>query len=151
MILFLFLIFCQEYNKKALVSKIAKEEGVPIKLLDAIISVESNGNPCAVYGAKRSHMCKTKKEAIHTVKRLHKAGYRNVNCGLIQINLACHKMSLKDIFDPETNLRYGARFLKSLHDRFGSWKAAVGYFHAGTKKKYYGRYFKKLNCDLITV
>lgn len=132
-----------------IISETAKEYNVPEKLLKAIVKVESRNNPYAVYGARRTYLFDTKTEAMEKVKQLRARRVRNINVGLMQINLQWHSAKHDaQWFDPTFNMRYGALFLQQLHERFGSWKKAVAYFHAGTKARYYSAYFHKVNRHL---
>ena len=60
----------------------------------------------------------------------------------MQINYMYHPNAFKnfyDAFDPDKNVEWAAIMLKSLYSKFGSWEAAVGYYHSyrNTKRKKY--------------
>lgn len=78
-----------------LISKYAKTYGVPVALAHAVVRVESNFNP----------------------KARGSAG----EIGLMQIKPATARMmgysgSSKGLYDPETNIRYGMKYLSKAHD-----------------------------------
>lgn len=82
----------------ALISKYAKEYNVPVALANAVIRVESNYNP----NARGSHG----------------------EIGLMQIKPATARMmgysgGAKGLFDPETNIKYGMKYLAAAHDLGG--------------------------------
>lgn len=82
----------------ALISKYAKQYDVPVALANAVIRVESNFNP----RARGSHG----------------------EIGLMQIKPATARMmgysgSAKGLFDPETNIKYGMKYLAAAHDLGG--------------------------------
>ena len=130
-------------------ARIALEEKIPVNLLKAIVKKESRWNPFAIYGGKKSYHFRSKSEAMKKVAQLRQAGRKNINVGMMQVNLQHHnKHSVEQLLDPECNLRYGAKYLKKLHRQFGCWRRAVGYFHAGTKTKHYGAYIKNLSCAM---
>lgn len=129
--------------------RIAVEEKIPVDLFKAIVKKESCWNPFAIYGRKHGYQFANKTVAIQKVKQLRQAGTKNINVGMMQVNLQHHKKySVEQLLDPECNLRYGARYLKKLHRQFGSWRKAVGYFHAGGKTKRYAAYIRNLSCFL---
>ena len=79
----------------SLISKYAKTYGVPVALAHAVVRVESNFNP----------------------KARGSAG----EIGLMQIKPATARMmgysgSSKGLYDPETNIRYGMKYLSKAHD-----------------------------------
>lgn len=132
-----------------LAARIACEENIPVDLFKAIVKKESRWNPFAIYGGKRSYHFTNKKAALKKVVQLQQAGRKNINVGMTQVNLQHHrKHSAEQLLDPECNLRYSARYLKRLHRQFGSWRKAVGYFHAGARTKQYEGYIKKLSCSM---
>jgi soluble lytic murein transglycosylase-like protein len=82
----------------ALISKYARQYNVPVALANAVIRVESNYNP----NARGSHG----------------------EIGLMQIKPATARMmgytgSAKGLFDPETNIKYGMKYLAAAHDLGG--------------------------------
>jgi len=129
-----------------MVGRIEREEKIPVGLLKAIVKKESRWNPFAVYGGKCSYHFANKADAVKKINQLKRAGRKNINVGMMQVNLQHHnKYSGEQLLDPECNIRYGARYLKKLHRQFGCWRKAVGYFHAGTKSKKYATYIKRLS------
>ncbi|MBY5623183.1 lytic transglycosylase domain-containing protein [Rhizobium leguminosarum] len=81
-----------------LISKYAHEYDVPVALATAVIRIESNFNP----NARGSHG----------------------EIGLMQIKPATARMmgysgSAKGLFDPETNIKYGMKYLAAAHDLGG--------------------------------
>jgi soluble lytic murein transglycosylase-like protein len=57
-----------------------------------------------------------------------------IDVGCMQINHhyhARHFASVEEMLDPARNVEYGARFLKELYAREGSWTMAVARYHAG--------------------
>jgi soluble lytic murein transglycosylase-like protein len=82
----------------ALISKYANQYDVPVALATAVIRVESNFNPMA--------------RGTHG------------EIGLMQIKPATARMmgysgSAKGLFDPETNIKYGMKYLAAAHDLGG--------------------------------
>lgn len=82
----------------ALISKYASQYDVPVALATAVIRIESNFNP----NARGSHG----------------------EIGLMQIKPATARMmgysgSAKGLFDPETNIKYGMKYLAAAHDLGG--------------------------------
>lgn len=82
----------------ALISKYANQYDVPVALATAVIRIESNFNPMA--------------RGTHG------------EIGLMQIKPATARMmgysgSAKGLFDPETNIKYGMKYLAAAHDLGG--------------------------------
>ncbi len=90
-----------------LAESIAREEGVAPELVLAVIYRESRFLPCAVSPSGA--------------------------LGLMQLKPATARlMGVHDLFDPEQNIRAGARYLRFLLDRFGgNVTLALGAYHAG--------------------
>jgi soluble lytic murein transglycosylase-like protein len=83
----------------------AAEYGIPEDLFLRLIQRESGWNPGAV-----SHKGAT---------------------GLAQLMPGTADLMGVDINDPEDNLRGGARYLRMMYDRFGSWRLALAAYNAG--------------------
>ena len=101
-----------------LIAKHAKENGVPVELAHAVITIESRYNPAA----------------------RGQAG----EVGLMQIKPATargigYKGSIKALYEPDTNLRWGMKYLGEAHRRGGKTVC-------GTILKYNaGHYAKRMN------
>ncbi len=82
-------------------------------------------------------------EAVSTVQRAKANGKKSIDVGCMQINLKHHPEafnSIQDAFDPEKNVNYAAKFLRSNYDEFKSWSKAIGAYHSRTpsrSSKYY--------------
>ncbi len=88
----------QDSKYTRLINRYARKHGVPSKLAHAIVRVESNYNP----------------------KARGQAG----EVGLMQIKLGTARMmgyrgSRKDLYDPETNIKYGMKYLAGAHKLAG--------------------------------
>lgn len=83
----------------------AAEYGIPEDLFLRLVQRESGWNPGAV-----SHKGAT---------------------GLAQLMPGTAELLGVDINDPEDNLRGGARYLRMMYDRFGSWRLALAAYNAG--------------------
>ena len=89
---------------------------------------------------------KTKKAALNSLKKRIESGVTNIDVGCMQINYRWHNKffsNLGDMINPIKNVDYGARFLKKLFQRHGSWEKAVKYYHS-SKSKFNVRYYKKV-------
>lgn len=73
-------------------------------------------------------------------------GRPNVDIGCFQINYRWHGENFPSVaamFDPMTNARYAARFVRDLYQETGDWRAAAGAFHSRTPQnasKYLARF-----------
>ena len=73
-------------------------------------------------------------EAMASFARAKARGAKLIDIGCMQINQHWHGddfASVSDMFDPERNVEYGARFLKTLRAEEGSWTLAVARYNAG--------------------
>ena len=122
-------------------TKAAKASGVPVRVLMAIARVESGRSvggvlspwPWAVNQAGAGSYFETVTEAMNHVSAAMAQGQANIDVGCFQINVHWHGAefrSLQEMFDPEENALYAARFLLQLFDEFGSWEGAVGAYHS---------------------
>ena len=84
----------------------------------------------------------TRAEALAYVKRRHAEGARSFDVGCFQINYKWHGQnfrSIEDMFDPQLNANYAAKFLGDLFRETGSWTRAAGAYHSRTPE-YANRY-----------
>ena len=89
-----------------MVERLGREAGVPPALVKAVIRAESAFNPGAVS---------------------HKGAM-----GLMQLMPAtARSLGVKDAFAAEQNIAGGARYLRTLRERFGSWTMALAAYNAG--------------------
>ena len=108
-----------------------RKEAIPSHLLNAISQVESGrwnskkqaniAWPWTVSNSGNGKYFKTKIEAVAEVEFLLTNGVQNIDVGCMQINLAAHGClrTIEDALDPETNVAYGAKYLKVMHQRTG--------------------------------
>lgn len=139
----------RQYHKcVAIIRKIEKEIGIPKDLLHAIAYVESRLRPYAVHVQGKSHYFDNKEEAVDFVNEMNKRGFKNIDVGCMQINLLAHGKrfsSIEDALDPETNILYAAKLIKSFKKRFGSWEKAIKYYHTANPlyhEEYHARVYQ---------
>lgn len=124
-------------------ARVNDREGLPPHMLGSIAITESGrldpaskakvAWPWTVTSGGDGQYLPSKAAAIAEVKRLKAAGVTNIDVGCMQINLKYHPdafASLEAAFDPETNVRYAAQFLKDLRAAQGSWAEAVRHYHS---------------------
>ncbi len=120
---------------KKITAFLEKKHDIPKDLLGAIARVESGKSPWAVNARGRSHQFRNKERALKFIQDLKKKGDKNINVGYMQINLQSHEYKFKkleDVLTPYHNIAYAAKLLKHLHKRYGSWEAAIRYYHSGS-------------------
>lgn len=123
---------------KRLIPQIAKEVGVPPSLLIAIASVESRFEPYALNHAGTSLSFETPGEAFAYVEEQLSQGETNIDMGCMQINWQAHQSKINDpreLLIPSTNIRYAAKFLKTLYQELGTWAKAVAAYHSRKRDK----------------
>ena len=132
-----------------------RRHGLPENVLLSISRVESGYQkvdgvrrawPWTLNAGGDSAYFLTKEEALNSLNKRIKKGVTNIDIGCMQLNFRWHKKFFKNLsamMDPEKNVDYGARFLKKLHKRHGSWEKAVKYYHS-SKSKFNVRYYKKV-------
>lgn len=120
--------------------------GIPPGLMAAVARAETGGSPYAAPGEPWpwalniggvGRFLPTERDAA-TLLAEAQAAYptTNIDVGCMQISLKYHPDAFAtpaDGLDPVTNVRYAARFLKTLWAQSGgSWETAVGRYHSGT-------------------
>lgn len=92
--------------------------------------------PWAVNDGGPSHWFDTRDDALAFAYGRYRTGARNFDIGCFQLNFHWHGSafdSLSDMFDPDLNADYAARFLKSHYAETGDWTAAAGRYHSQTE------------------
>lgn len=121
---------------------------VPGGLLGTIAKVESGRPisamsdvrawPWTIDADGRGYFFESKAAAVAWAKlALARGGVNFMDIGCMQVDLQMHPgafRSIDDAFDPATNVDYGARYLRQLHDADanGNWYVAVGLYHSHT-------------------
>lgn len=126
----------------------AKKYQVPVGILYAVGLTETGNkgslHPFALNVEGRSVFASSKSEAMQTFAKAKASGADLIDIGCMQINHYWHKKafaSLGEMFEPEKNVAYAAKFLQRLRKREGNWTLAVARYHAGpnndpAQKKY---------------
>lgn len=116
----------------------ALSEGIPLGILYAVAMTETgrkgNLHPYALNVEGKTIFAASRDEALAQFSTARKSGKKLIDLGCMQINHYYHGAefsSVAEMLDPAANVRYAARFLKSLHKREGSWAMAVARYHAG--------------------
>ncbi len=124
-----------------------QNSGLPPGLLGAIARVETGRRtptggvqpwPWSFNAAGEGRYMASRAEAVAEVQARLAAGTRSIDIGCMQINLLHHPDAFPSVeagFDPETNVRYAVRYLKSLFARTGDWAAATGQYHSSTPER----------------
>ena len=101
------------------VTKYSTEYGVPENLVYAVMKTESGFDPAAV----------SEDEAVGLMQ-LTKATFEDIRDRLLNDRYMDAGMR----YDPETNIKYGVKYLSYLHAKFGHWDTAIiAYFEGETR------------------
>ncbi len=125
------------------------EYGVNFDLLQTISAVESGrwdnlqnryvAWPWTVNVKGKGYYFSSKDEAVKAVREFQAKGINSIDVGCMQINLKYHGnefSSIEDALDPVKNVKYSAKFLRSLYSRNGnSWKKAAKKYHSSHPKR----------------
>ena len=125
-------------------TRAATETGVPLEVMRSLTRAETgrarNGAlepwPWAVNQAGQGHWFDTAQQAEDFVTGQLQLGFTNLDIGCFQLNHRWHSTgfsSLMDMFDPEANALYAARFLAEKYRETGDWVQAAGAYHSGTE------------------
>lgn len=125
--------------------KAARAYGVPIDVMLAITRIETGRTrqgeltpwPWTVNMEGTGRWFSTEDEARAFVFGRFKDGARSFDVGCFQINYKWHSSgfrSIDEMFDPDLNASYAARFLNTLFTEFGDWSKAAGAYHSRTRK-----------------
>lgn len=139
-------------------------KGVPLDVLRAISRTETGRTgdsglepwPWTVNMEGTGRWFATLDEARSYVFLHFKNGARSFDVGCFQINYKWHGdafRSIDDMFDPELNAQYAAKFLTELFEEFGNWPDAAGAYHSRTPEfaRKYSAKFDRIRTGLSRV
>lgn len=132
--------------------KASQESDVPLAILKAISRTETGrlkGSevvpwPWTVNMEGKGVWFETRDAALAFAYRNYNRGARSFDVGCFQINYRWHHeafASIEEMFEPDRNAAYAARFLSRLYQELGSWDDAVGAYHSRTPE--YAAKYKK--------
>lgn len=140
-----------------IIKRIALEKSVDPALVASIIIAESGGRKYAAqYQPKYRHFYKVNEFAkslgiTPITERIHQA----TSVGLMQIMLSTartlgFKGHYAELYDPETNIRYGTELLRRLKLQYGNVRDMAAAYNAGqARKDVHGRYYNQEYVDKI--
>lgn len=145
----------------AAAARAATATGVPEAVLRAISLTETGRQregtlqpwPWTVNMEGAGKWFDSAEEALAFVRTHHARGARSYDVGCFQINYRWHGAAFDNVeqmFDPDRNALYAARFLARLHAETGEWVAAAGAYHSRTPK-YASRYSARFRRILARV
>jgi soluble lytic murein transglycosylase-like protein len=121
---------------------VAESEQVPLAILLAVGLTETGKNgvlhPFALNVEGETIITNSKAEALRAFEKAQRDGKILIDLGCMQVNYHYHGSdfsSAAEMLDPEKNIVYAARLLKSLKETEGSWTAAVARYHASPKNR----------------
>jgi soluble lytic murein transglycosylase-like protein len=119
-------------------TRAARKYEVPLAVLYAVALTETGRrgslHPYALNIEGPSFFPDSLDEAKRRFEQARKAGAKLIDIGCMQINHHFHGAqfrSLEEMFDPNKNVDYAARFLRELRTREGTWTLAAARYHAG--------------------
>lgn len=131
----------------------SKRTGVPVGILYAVALTESGVrgslHPFALNIDGSSRYPVSANHAIRQFEDARKHGARFIDVGCMQINYQFHRdkfKSIEEMLRPAENVAYGAKFLKTLKRREGTWARAVARYHAGRNNT---KAHKKYVCSVV--
>ncbi|MBN9543505.1 MAG: transglycosylase SLT domain-containing protein [Alphaproteobacteria bacterium] len=122
-----------EASCKAHFSNAAEKYGIPQGILQTVSHIESLKHPWTVNVKGKGYYFRTKEHAIEYVKNLIEKGVTNIDIGCMQINYKYHKSAFKDVndmFNPQNNIEYAAKFIRTNYGVYQNWRKAVAVFHS---------------------
>jgi hypothetical protein len=122
-----------------------RAHAIPSHLLAAIARVESgrkdpstgkrNPWPWTINADGQASFYDDKPQAMAAATTMRPRVTRSIDVGCMQISLIQHPdafATMDQAFDPILNAEYGAKFLRELYDKTGSWPRAVAMYHSAT-------------------
>lgn len=122
-------------------TKAAAAHGVPPAVMTAITLTETGRGtpsrpwPWTINLAGEGHWFDTRAEAIAFARNATAAGRRNFDVGCFQLNYRWHGAafaSIEQMFDPQANADYAARFIADIYPETRDWSVAAGTYHSRT-------------------
>lgn len=120
---------------------IAKSEDVPLGVLYAVglteTGVKGSLHPYALNVEGKTIITYSQADALKEFLKAKSQGKKLIDLGCMQVNYYYHGSNFNsptEMMEPEKNIVYAARFLKSLRVSEGSWAAAVARYHASPRK-----------------
>ena len=98
------------------VTTYAAKFGVPEYIVYAVIKIESNFKPDALSRAGAAGLMQLTEETFNDVT------------GQYMLN---ENLPYSQVYDPETNIRYGTYYLSYLYKQFGNWDVAFAAYNGG--------------------
>ena len=114
-----FAIYRKPPEYQGFVTKYSTEYGVPENLVYAVIKTESGFDPAAV----------SEDDAVGLMQ-ITKATFEDIRDRLLNDR----HMDAGMRYDPETNIKYGVKYLSYLHDKFGHWDTAIIAYFEGESR-----------------
>lgn len=138
----------------AIIKRIALEKGVPASLIASIIIVESGGRKYATqYQPNYRYFYKVNEFSKQLgITPITEKKHQATSVGLMQIMLSTARSlgfrgHFGELFDPETNIRYGTEYLRRLKAQYQGELDMIAAYNAGQPRKSPdGRY---LNQDYV--
>lgn len=119
--------------------EVAQQTGVSHRLLHAVALTESGRAgipwPWTLNVQGRSLYFRDREAAHAALVTLLRRGYRSIDVGLMQVNLAHNGWRFRDsraALDPAANVRVAAEILRENHRDTGSVRHAVALYHSST-------------------
>ncbi|MBS9479329.1 lytic transglycosylase domain-containing protein [Ancylobacter radicis] len=123
---------------EAAMQRASARHNVPLAILYAVGLTETGGaghlKPYAMNAGGKSYIASSAAEGVRKLEEFRAGGVKLVDLGCMQINHHWHGekfASPLQMFDPERNVDYAARFLAELKQRHGNWTMAAARYNAG--------------------
>lgn len=120
---------------------ISQAEDVPLGVLYAVglteTGVKGSLHPYALNVEGRTIITYSQADALKEFHKAKQQGKKLIDLGCMQVNYHYHGENFNspsEMMEPEKNIVYAARFLKTLRASEGSWAAAVARYHASPRK-----------------
>lgn len=139
----------------------ARQTEVPVAVLHSLALTETGRSlgpelrpwPWTINVAGEGHWFATRAEAEHFASETLLSGQDSFDVGCFQINYRWHGehfSSLREMFDPDANALYAARFLQTLDAGAEDWSRAAGAYHSAVadRAKTYRARLDRILADL---